>query len=201
MHRPISRLDDLGENRNNALRRACTGAKMSRRKCFISYHHADEPLVRNFVQTFDHQHDVFIVRRLGEMPDDLVNSADTDYVMGRIRGDYIKDSTVTIVLAGQCTWGRRYVDWEIQSSLRSGDTITPNGLLGIKLPTFTKFPDRFELNLKHPNEEDSYAGWIGYPQTLDALERAIDWAFQRRTTHRKYIRNSRDRMGYNRQCP
>lgn len=174
---------------------------MSRRKCFISYHHVDEPAVRKFVQTFDHQHDVFIVRRLGEMPDDIIKSDYTDYVMGRIRADYIKDSTVTIVIGGQCTWARRYVDWEIQASLRAGDTVTPNGLLGIKLPTFTRFPDRFDLNLKQAGDADSFAGWIDYPQTIDSLERAIDWAFDRRKTHQKHIRNPRERMSYNKPCP
>ena len=71
---------------------------MPRRKCFISYHHADDEAVRRFVDIFDHAHDVFIVRRLGEMPDDIVDSNNTDYVMSRIRKDYIRDSTVTIVL-------------------------------------------------------------------------------------------------------
>lgn len=174
---------------------------MPRRKCFISYHHADDSAVRNFVDTFDHAHDVFIVRRLGEMPEDLINSNNTDYVMSCIRRDYIRDSTVTIVLAGQCTWARRYVDWEIQASLRSGATITPNGLLGIKLPTFTKFPERLENNLEQPGQAGSYAGWIDYPRTLNQLENAIEWAFERRTSHRQYIRNPRDRFGYNRQCP
>ena len=174
---------------------------MPRRKCFISYHHADDRLVKAFVDTFDHTHDCFIVRRLGEMPEDIVNSNDTSYVMSRIRQDYIRDSTVTIVLAGQCTWARRYVDWEIQASLRAGETITPNGLLGIKLPTFTKFPERFEQNLKQPGDVDGYAGWIDYPQSLQHLENSIEWAFNRRTTHRRYIRNPRERFFYNKQCP
>ncbi|WP_229193241.1 TIR domain-containing protein [Bradyrhizobium brasilense] len=146
-------------------------------------HHADEPAVRNFVQTFDHHHDVFIVRRLGEMPDDIIKSDDTDYVMGRIRAGYIKDSTVTIVMGGQCTWARRYVDREVQASLRAGDTATPNGLLGIKLPTFTRFPDRFDLNLKQAGDADSFAGWIDYPQTIEDLDRY--WAFDRRKTYQK----------------
>ncbi|WP_378947617.1 TIR domain-containing protein [Mesorhizobium sp. ANAO-SY3R2] len=173
---------------------------MPRHKCFISYHHADDHAVRNFVDTFDHAHDVFIVRRLGEMPDDIINSSNTDYVMSCIRENYIRDSTVTIVMAGQCTWARRYVDWEIQASLRSGETITPNGLLGIKLPTFTKFPERFERNLEQPSQAGSYAGWIDYPQTLNQLESAIEWAFAQRNTHRQYIRNPRERFGYNQQC-
>src|SRR5262249_51273753 len=174
---------------------------MPRRKCFITYHHADQRAVRAFIDTFDHAHDCFIVRRLGEMPDDIINSSDTDYVMSRIRQDYIKDSTVTIVLAGQCTWSRRYVDWEIQASLRSGEAIIPNGLLGIKPPTFTRFPERFEANLKQIRDVDGYAGWIDYPLSIEQLESAIEWSFNRRTTHRQYIRNARDRFGYNRQCP
>ena len=174
---------------------------MPRRKCFISYHHADDESVRRLVDIFDHAHDVFIVRRLGEMPDDIVDSNNTDYVMSRIRKDYIRDSTVTIVLAGQCTWARRYVDWEIQASLRSGETISPNGLLGIKLPTFTRWPVRFESNLQQVGQADSYAGFIDYPQSLERLETAIEWAFARRATHLQYIQNPRERFTYNRQCP
>jgi hypothetical protein len=170
---------------------------MPRRKCFISYHHADERMVRQFVDTFDHAHDVFIVRRLGEMPEDLIKSDDTDYVMKRIRRDYIADSTVTIVLAGYCTWARRYVDWEIQASLRSGAETTPNGLLGIKLPTFSRWPERFSANLATPN----YAGWIDFPSSLKHLDDAIEWAFDRRSSHAKHIVNPRSRFTYDQDCP
>ena len=175
---------------------------MSRHKCFISYHHADEAAVKAFVDKFDHFHNLFIVRRLGEMPDDIINSNNTDYVMSRIRADYIKDSTVTIVLMGKCTWSRRYIDWELQSSLRSGNTIAPNGLLGIKLPTFTQFPERFKANLLADGQapDTAYAGYIDYPTETAALQNCIDWAFNRRATHRQHIKNPKDRLGYNRQC-
>ena len=117
-----------------------------RHKCFISYHHTDQEEVDNFILTFDNERDVFISRGLGqEMSQDIINSENTDYVMQRIRELYLGDSTVTLVLMGKCTWARRYVDWELQASLRSGKTVTPNGLLGIKLPSFKKdnsFPNR-----------------------------------------------------------
>ena len=173
-----------------------------RRKCFISYYHADQSEVDTFVNTFDRNHSVFIARRLGEMPEDIINSNDTDYVMRKIREDYISDSTVTIVIMGRCTWARRYIDWEIQASLRSGETVTPNGLLGIKLPSFTDFPPRFNANLRQDGQaqDTNYAGHIDYPNSLDALSNAIEWAFNRRSTHRQYINNSRDRMMNNRQC-
>lgn len=104
-----------------------------RRKCFISYHHEDQWYVNKFVDDFDHYADTFIARGLGQsMADEIINSTNTDYVMSQIRVRYLRDSSVTIVLMGPCTWARRYVDWEIQSSLRSGAQTTPNGLLAIK---------------------------------------------------------------------
>jgi hypothetical protein len=172
----------------------------TRRKCFISYHHADQAYVDAFVKHFDDNHNLFIARQLGSMPDDIINSNDTDYVMRRIREDYISDSTVTIVLMGKCTWARRYVDWEIQASLRSGETITPNGLLGIKLPTFTQFPERFSANLLREGQVDCYARWLTWENMGQTLWQAIDNAFARRASHKNYIVNPRERMSYNRQC-
>jgi hypothetical protein len=162
-----------------------------RRKCFISYHHADEAYVKLFVDTFDHGSNLFIVRRLGEMPTDVVNSNNTDYVMSRIRKDYIADSTVTILLAGPTTWSRRYVDWELQASLRQGLSL-PNGLLGIKLPGFTKFPERFSANLTNygdtPNQ--NFASHIPWPNSEKMLVDAIEYAYNRRLSHAKYRKNA-----------
>lgn len=179
---------------------------ITRRKCFISYHHADQAEVNAFIRTFDHQHNLFISRGLGaEMSSDIINSTDTDYVMRRIRELYLSDSTVTIVMLGKCTWARRYVDWEIQASLRSGSTTTPNGLLAIKLPSYPKvngqFPNRLNINLKqNSTQTDCYARWLEYPTTLASLTNAIEAAYQRRFTHRNWISNPREYMRNNRPC-
>jgi hypothetical protein len=172
-----------------------------RRKCFISYHHADQAYVDAFIKAYDELHDIFIARQLGSMPEDVIDSMDSDYVMGRIRSDYIKDSTVTILLVGRCTWARRYVDWEIQSSLRSGSVYVPNGLLGIKLPTFTYWPERFNSNLQSEGQADCYGRWLTWENaTVDALSAAIEAAFMRRTTHLSYITNPRARFTNNKEC-
>jgi hypothetical protein len=48
----------------------------TRRKCFISYHHADQAEVETFIDTFGH---VFIPRMIGVSDeDDFINSADTN---------------------------------------------------------------------------------------------------------------------------
>lgn len=175
-----------------------------RRKCFISYHHEDQAAVNQFVRDFDHAHDCFIARGLGEeMPGEVINSTDTDYVMSKIRQRFLSDSTVTIVLLGRCTWARRYVDWEIQSSLRRGMYVTPNGLLGIKLPTFGgTFPERFRQNLSSDwPRVDCYARHTDYPNSTDSLVAEIEAAYNRRSTHQNRIINPRDRMANNRLCP
>ena len=173
-----------------------------RRKCFISYHHADQDAVNKFVSDFDHERDTFIARGLGEeMPGDIIQSTNTDYIMRRIRERFLSDSTVTIVLLGRCTWARRYVDWELQASLRRGEFSTPNGLLGIKLPTFTNFPNRFHQNLSSDwPAVDCYARHMTYPANTASLVEAIEAAYQRRTSHAHLIKNPRERMTNNRQC-
>ena len=173
-----------------------------RRKCFISYHHADQEAVNQFVRDFQHEQGSLIARGLGqEMTDDIIDSTNTDYVMSQIRRRFLSDSTVTIVLLGKCTWARRYVDWEIQSSLRRGETSTPNGLLGIKLPSFTSFPSRFHDNLSSDFPRiDCYARHMNYPNSTQSLVDGIEAAYARRTSHAHLIVNPRDRMSYNRQC-
>lgn len=177
-----------------------------RHKVFISYHHDDQDAVEGFVKTFADERHVFIARALGtDMEQDIIDSTNTDYVMRRIRELYFKDSTVTIVMLGRCTWARRYVDWEIQASLRHGEIITPNGLLGIKLPSYSKgvwYPNRLNLNLKQTDaQEDCYARVTDYPARKDLLANNIDDAYKARYSRAHLINNPRERFSYNRQCP
>ena len=176
-----------------------------RHKVFISYYHDDQDEVEEFINTFDEERDVFIARALGtEMSQAIIDSDDTAYVMRRIRELYFGDSTVTIVMIGKCTWARRYVDWELQATLRHGSTVTPNGLLGIVLPSagdHPKPPRRLDLNLKGKDSDEGYARWIWYPQRKDTLANWIDDAFQARTTRDSLIENPRDRFRNSRKCP
>lgn len=175
-----------------------------KRRCFISYHHADEDEVRDFLDTYSNW-EVFTHRALGlEMEPDVINSMDTDYVMRRIRELYMQNTSVTIVMVGRNTWGRRYVDWEIAASLRNAMYAPANGLLGIKLPSFRAgdlYPDRLNDNLNPPDAPpgtECYARCIPYPTNAAALQGAIEDAYQRRETHAYLIRNARARFVYNR---
>lgn len=170
-----------------------------RRKCFISYFSEDIDQVREFLKDYG---DVFIPKEIGVSDaDDFIDSTNTDYVMSKIRGIYLDDSTVTICMIGSCTHHRRYIDWELKSSLRQGN-YTPNGLVGILLPGIKHhhLPPRFNDNWNEEDESFAYAILREYPKTEIELRSWIEEAFSRRSTHADLIVNSRLRLLNNRKC-
>ena len=174
----------------------------TKRRVFISHFRGDKDKVDEFIEKFANQEKVFTPYVLGANDnDDFIDSTNTDYVMGQIREKYLKDSTVTIVLLGSCTHSRRYVDWEIKSSLTQGEQHTPNGLLAILLPgqgNSAHLPDRFKLNWN--KEDDCYALYRAYPSTANQLGAMIDDAFGRRSSHANQIKNPQEVMKNNHKC-
>lgn len=168
----------------------------TKHKCFISYHKADEAKVTKFIEQFGADSGVFI-KRHNDMGDDIINSTNTDYVMQRVRKLYLADSTVTIVLVGKCTSTRRYVDWEVQSSLRRhSDGPSPNGLVAIQLwESYSTLPSRVSSNV-----DSGYAKFYKYPKSAASLQNMIQEAFDARTAKPNAITNPNDRYKNNRQC-
>lgn len=171
-----------------------TLASKTRHKCFISYHHADEKEVERFIQTFDHTHDMLITRGIGAgMSGNIINSDDGHYIMSQIRTKYLHDSTVTIVLIGRETWGRKFVDWEIAASLSDTATSSPSGLLAITLPSAANYsgkllPDRLDDNV---NGKYGYARWWKYPSNAASLAEFIEIAYIARTEKASFRNNRR----------
>jgi len=108
----------------------------SRHRVFVSYYHNDDQYHRNlFEGMFSDYHDIMVSEsvEIGDIDDTRLS---TDRIRQIIRDDYLRDSTVTVVLVGAHTWQRKFVDWEIGSSLRHTKYNSRSGLLGILLPTF-----------------------------------------------------------------
>lgn len=170
-----------------------------KRKVFISHFREDRKEVDAFIQRFEN---VFIPKVLGANDnDEFMNSTNPEYVMQRIREIYLGDSTVTIVLLGSCTHSRRYIDWEIKSSLQQGIYL-PNGLMGIVLPSrnnSSHLPDRLKANWNKDNK-DCYARYCAYPTSEQQLWEWIEDAYQARTARSSLIGNSLPMMGYNSKC-
>ncbi len=169
-----------------------------RHKCFVSYHAKNRVAVQRFLDDFE---DVFIAKTVGVSDtDDFINSENRNYVMRRIREEYLTDSTVTIVLIGECTQARKYVDWEIASTLRNDPENGRSGLLGINLKslgTRNAAPVRLQDNWTK-DDSSSYARYYAYPSSESTVRKWIQEAFDRRSTHTPD--NRRDLFKNNRPC-
>lgn len=104
-------------------------------KVFISYHHAnDQDYKDDLIRRFDDY--LFI--------DDSVYSGDIDEnlsdekIREKIRDEYLRNTSVTIVLVGTETKGRKHVDWEIYSSMYDGAKNKKSGILVVNLPTISQ---------------------------------------------------------------
>lgn len=107
-----------------------------RHKVFVSYHHDNDQNYRDkFEKLFSDVHDIMITKsvQIGDIEPNLK----TERVRQKIRDEYLRDSTVTVVLVGTETWKRKHVDWEIGSSIKKTEYNSRSGLLGIFLPTYS----------------------------------------------------------------
>lgn len=94
-------------------------------KTFLSYHHANEQdLKDHLIEKYGGES--FIDKSVSE--GDINTQVSEDYIMRKIREDYLADTTVTVVLIGEETSQRPFVNSEIQASLW-GDN--PAGLIGV----------------------------------------------------------------------
>ena len=102
-------------------------------KVFISYHHSNDQVYKNELIDFGRNFGVFIDKSVdtGDVSEDLSDDA----IREKIRDDYLRDSTVTILLVGSATKGRKHIDWEIYSSMFDGVRNKKSGILVINLPS------------------------------------------------------------------
>jgi len=102
------------------------------RKCFISFK-TEDVAYKTQIQKMK-------IDIIDKSLNIAIDSDDEDYIMQRIRDEYLSDSTVTIHLIGE--YGaenrgkaeQRFIKRELQASLFNGKNNTKNGILGIVLP-------------------------------------------------------------------
>lgn len=155
-------------------------------KVFVSYHHANDQYYRNeFEAIFSDYYNILITKsvQIGDIDPYLK----TDTIRQKIRDEYLRDSTVTLVLVGVETWKRKHVDWEISSSIRETKHSSRSGLLGILLPS-------------HPSYgKETYDGGIVPPRLCDnqvcGYAKIYDWSSDPATLqnwiHQAYLDRSR----------
>ena len=100
---------------------------VSKRSIFVSYHHGGD---RNYYEAFSRLlADTYEVIQDNSV-ERQIDSDNLEYVYRRIREEYLTGSSCTVVLCGEVTPWRKFVDWEIKATLDK-----EHSLIGINLPT------------------------------------------------------------------
>jgi hypothetical protein len=154
-------------------------------KVFVSYHHENDQKYRNQFEDLLQNSGISILKsvQMGDIDPDI----QTDTIRRKIRDEYLRDSTVTVVLVGAETWKRKHVDWEIGSSIRDTQFNPRSGLLGILLPTYPLFSkNQFDPHTIPPrlyyNIECKFAEMRPWSTNSESVQKWIHEAFLRRNT-------------------
>jgi hypothetical protein len=102
-------------------------------KCFISFKTEDRAYKTHIQEKLK-------IDMIDKSLDKAIESNEEDYIMRKIRTDYLSDTTVTIHLIGAYSAENRgleeqkYIKRELQASLFNGEDNSRNGILGVVLP-------------------------------------------------------------------
>lgn len=142
------------------------------RNVFVSYsHRLDQNDADDFRIRFGGERMVFSDKSLPNM--DLSGYSD-DYIKDHFIRPRIRNSSVTIVLIGEETGGRWWVDWEIYYSMLKTEGNDRNGVLGIYLPNKRHYvPQRIEMN-------KNYCEIIQMPSNRSELDYYIEESYNKR---------------------
>ena len=155
-----------------------------RHKVFVSYHHANYQDSRNkFENLFAGKHEIMISKSV--QIGDIEPSLATEKIRQKVRDEYLRESTVTVVLIGTQTWQRKHVDWEIASSIRDTKLNPRSGLLGILLPSYPLSPENtYDPHTIPPRLHDNincgFASLHKWSANPDNVKEWIHEAFLRR---------------------
>ncbi len=137
---------------------------------FISYHHDNDQQYKNELSKYNKIYFNDYSVDTGDINDNL---SDQD-IREKIRDEYLRDSSVTIVLIGEETKNRKHVDWEIYSSMYDGAINKKSGILLINLPTISSpciACSKDEELLIDPNASwssisNNYESYVYYPKRI-----------------------------------
>jgi len=171
-----------------------------RHRVFVSYHHAlDESYKRIFELRFGNAFSAIVPSSVND--GDIDPRLPTQTIRQKIRDEYLRDTSVTVVLIGAHTWQRKHVDWEVGSSIRDTKANPRSGLLGILLPTYPR-ADKSKYNPRtipprlHDNIECAFASVHNWSEDAATVQCWIHQAYLRRSLRQPD--NSRPSFGKNR---
>lgn len=124
----------------------------AKHKVFISYHHKNDQSYKEKLLEINRVHQIFIDASVDTY--DIDDNLPDERIREIIRDEYLRDSTVTILLVGLETKNRKHIDWELYSSMYDGKRNKKSGVFVINLPstncTYCNVSHEGEKTFVHP---------------------------------------------------
>ena len=164
------------------------------RNCFISYHHNNDQdyltELREVVKSMKVS-DYSLKNDIGHLTNETIYN--------KVRNK-MRTCSVTVIIIGERTGHRKWIDWEIWASLRGYNHPTdrkksfkPNGLLAIFLPGNNhSIPERLQDNI-----DSEYAVCMRWRNLERDFESKVNYAYWKRNNAKEKIRNNRQRQESN----
>lgn len=156
----------------------------NRHRVFVSFYHEDDQEFTDYFETLFYDiYDIYVSETVKD--GDIGDNLSTERIHQIIRDKHLRDSTVTVVLVGAHTWRRKFVDWEIGSSIRHTELNPRSGLLGILLPAYYTQWNRIQYPYTIPprlydNIKCGYATIHNWSENPSEVQDWIHDAFKRR---------------------
>lgn len=164
---------------------------------------------RIFFVSYHHDYDQAYVKKLREIKQGMkvsdyslkVDISEyTDEQIYSVIRNKMRACSVTIILIGERTGHRKWIDWELWASLRSYKnsrnpkrSLKPKGLLAIYLPTAShSLPERLQANI-----DSGYAVSMRWKNIERDLEGRINYAIWKRDNASHKIKNNLERFERN----
>ncbi len=155
-------------------------------RIFVSYHHKNDQGYYNALA-------VALQQSYGLVADNSldrqIDSDNTEYIMRKIREDYLTGTSCTVVLCGSDTHLRKFVDWEIMATLQK-----QHALVGLRLPTLPIVNDGCIKPARLQDNIDSgFAVWGWYEDVYRDPSKLAALVHMARSNSSSLIDNTRAR--------
>ena len=108
----------------------------NRHKVFISFHSKDNWYKDQLVK-YNAISNMFDDYSVG--PGDISDELSDEQIRKKIRDDFIRDATVLILLCGNETKNRKFIDWELHAAMFDTEKNPKMGIVVINLPTINQY--------------------------------------------------------------
>lgn len=143
---------------------------MEKHKVFISYHHANDQWYKDELERINDEHHIFI--NLSVSLGDISENEEPQKIREIIRDNYLKDTSVLILLVGTETKNRKHVDWEVYSSMRNSSINKRSGILVVNLPsTNTTYIRSTHGEMEKKQIHTTISEWTSIDKRAEFVER------------------------------